>query len=82
MIPTEETPRTPKKSPSKKKASGSTSVKGEVVGSPSKEQMKEMRKIALETLFEYGVRGETMNNIAVQASKETYFPIGERFLCH
>ena len=57
-------------------------MKEEVLGSPSKDKskgksrnieqdkdrVKEMRRIALETLFEYGVRGETMNNIAARVS--------------
>lgn len=70
-ITADEPPRAPKKSPSKKKSSSSTSVKDGVVGngSPSKGDMKEMRKIALETLFEYGVRGETMSNIAAKVSR-------------
>lgn len=55
-------------------------MKDEVLGSPSKDKskgksrnieqdkdrVKEMRRIALETLFEYGVRGETMSNIAAK----------------
>jgi hypothetical protein len=78
-----QTPPPSKKSPSKKKTSSlSISVKEEVLGSPSKDKskgksrnieqdkdrVKEMRRIALETLFEYGVRGETMNNIAAKVS--------------
>jgi hypothetical protein len=77
----------PKKSPNKKKTSShSTSVKEEVLGSPSKDKskgksrnieqdkdrVKEMRRIALETLFEYGVRGETMSNIAAKVSASCY----------
>lgn len=82
-----QTPAPPKKSPSKKKTSShSTSMKEEVLGSPSrdkskgksrnieqdKDRVKEMRRIALETLFEYGVRGETMNNIAAKVSAICY----------
>ncbi|KAH8077799.1 hypothetical protein HD553DRAFT_346451 [Filobasidium floriforme] len=77
-----QTPPPHKKSPNKKKTcSHSTSVKDEILGSPSKEKskgksrnieqdkdrVKEMRRIALETLFGYGVRGETMSNIAAKS---------------
>lgn len=78
-----QTPPPSKKFPSKKRTSShTTSVKDEILGSPSKDKVKgksrnieldkdrvkEMRRIALETLFEYGVRGETMNNIAAKVS--------------
>lgn len=63
-----ETPHTPKKSPSKKKTTASPSAKTSLIGSPSKDKAREMKRIALDALFELGVRGEAANSIAAQVS--------------
>jgi len=64
-----EPPHTPKKSPSKKKTTASPSAKTSLVGSPSKDKAREMKRIALDALFEMGVRGETANSISAQVSR-------------
>jgi hypothetical protein len=64
-----EPPHTPKKSPSKKKTTASPSAKTSLVGSPSKDKAREMKRIALDALFEMGVRGEAANSIAAQVSR-------------
>ena len=63
-----EPPHTPKKSLSKKKTTASPSAKTSLIGSPSKDKAREMKRIALDALFEMGVRGEAANSIAAQVS--------------
>lgn len=67
-----ELPQTPKKSLSKKKTTASPSAKTSLVGSPSKDKAREMKRIALDALFEMGVRGEAANSIAAQVSPVRY----------
>jgi hypothetical protein len=63
-----EPPHTPKKAASKKKTTASPSAKTSLIGSPSKDKAREMKRIALDALFEMGVRGEAANSIAAQVS--------------